>query len=462
MSSSDQPSVHQTHVALFPSAGMGHLVPFLRLANTLLRHNCKLTLITSQPPVSSAESHLISRFLSAFPQITEFKFHILPLHPSIANSDDPFFLQFEAIRRSFHLLNSPLSALSPPLSALVCDVTLISSALQLTATLNIPNYALFTSSARMFSFFAYYPFVKMADPSSDSIRVPAIGSIPKTSLPPPLLVNNSIFQKIFSQDGQRIKELNGILINAMDAMEGDTLTALNTGKVINGLPPVVPIGPLLPCDFENPDAKFSIKWLDNLPPRSVVFASFGSRTAASRDQIKEIGSGLVSSGYRFLWVVKDKVVDKEDKEGLEEIVGEELMKKMKEKGMVLKEWVNQDEILGHRAVGGFISHCGWNSVMEAALEGVPVLAWPQIGDQMINAELIAKIGLGMWIEKWGWGQKCLVKGEELGGRIKELMESEALRKEAAKFRDEAIKAVEVGGSCDRAIEGLIGKWSKGT
>ncbi|KAA0034456.1 UDP-glycosyltransferase 708D1-like protein [Cucumis melo var. makuwa] len=460
MSSSDQSSGHQTHVALFPSAGMGHLVPFLRLANILLRHNCKLTLITSHPPVSSAESHLISRFLSAFPQVNELKFHILPLDPSIAHSDDPFFLQFEAIRRSVHVLNSPISALSPPLSAFVCDVTLISSGLLLATTLNIPIYALFTSSAKMLSLFAYYPFAKMSNPSTDFIRIPAIGSIPKTSLPPPLLINNSIFGKIFAQDGQRIKELNGILINAMDAIEGDTLTALNTGKVLNGLPPVIPIGPFLPRDFENPDAKSPIKWLDNLPPRSVVFASFGSRTATSRDQIKEIGSGLVSSGYRFLWVVKDKVVDKEDKEGLEEIMGEELMKKLTEKGMVLKEWVNQQEILGHRAVGGFICHCGWNSVMEAALKGVPILAWPQIGDQMINAELIAKKGLGMWVEEWGWGQKCLVKGEEVGGRIKEMMESEALRKQAAKFRDEAIKAVEVGGSCDKAIQGLIRMWSK--
>ena len=100
--------------------------------------------------------------------------------------------------------------------------------------------------------------------------------------------------------------------------------------------------------------------------------------------------------------------------------------------------------------------------MEAALNGVPILGWPQIGDQMINAELIAKKGLGMWVEEWGWGQKCLVKGEEVGGRIKEMMESEALRKQAAKFRDEAIKAVEVGGSCDRAIQGLIRMWSKGT
>lgn len=460
MSIFDQPfSGQQTHVALFPSAGMGHLVPFLRLAQTLIRHGCNLTLITSHPAVSSAESNLITRFLSTFPQITELKFHILPLSPSMANSDDPFYLQFEAIRRSLHLLSSPLSALSPPLSALLSDVSLISSSLQLTSTLKILNYILFTSSAKMFSLFAYYPFVEMSDSSLDSISIPSIGSISKSSLPPPLLGNNSIFKKIFTQDGQRIKELNGILINVMDAMEGDTLAALNNGMVLDGLPPIIPIGPLIPCEFENPETKSPITWLDNLAPESVVFASFGSRTAASRDQIREIGKGLLSSGYRFLWVVKDKVVDKEDKEGLEEVIGKDLMEKLNENGMVVKQWVNQEEILGHRAVGGFISHCGWNSVMEAALKGVPVLAWPQMGDQMVNAELVSQIGLGIWVEKWGWGQKCLVKGEELGGRIKEMMQSQGLRANASKFKEEAMKAVEFGGSCERAIQGLIGKWN---
>ena len=115
----------------------------------------------------------------------------------------------------------------------------------------------------------------------------------------------------------------------------------------------------------------------------------------SRDQIREIGHGLIGSGCKFLWVVKDKKVDKEEEEGLDKVVGLELMESLKENELVVKDWVDQGEILSHKAVGGFVSHCGWNSVIEAAWHGVPILAWPQHGDQKINAEVVERSGLGM-------------------------------------------------------------------
>jgi UDP:flavonoid glycosyltransferase YjiC (YdhE family) len=140
-----------------------------------------------------------------------------------------------------------------------------------------------------------------------------------------------------------------------------------------------------------------LKWLNEQPNGSVVYVSFGSRTAMLRDQSREIGNGLIKSGCRFLWVVKDKKVDKEEEEVLDKVVGRELMEHMKGKGLVVKNWVDQGEILGHKAMGGFVSHCGWNSVIEAAWHGVPILGWPQHGDQKINAEVVEMSGLGMWV-----------------------------------------------------------------
>ncbi|PRQ40692.1 putative UDP-glucuronosyl/UDP-glucosyltransferase [Rosa chinensis] len=148
----------QAHVVLLPSAGMGHLTPFLRLAALLSQnHRCQLTLITTHPTVSLAESSLISRFLSAFPHVTQIHFHLLPLDPTTVNSTDPFFLRFEAIRRSAHLL-PPLSSLSSPPSALGYDVSLISPVLTVIEALwlRLPAYIFFTSSARMLSLFSYY------------------------------------------------------------------------------------------------------------------------------------------------------------------------------------------------------------------------------------------------------------------------------------------------------------------
>ncbi|XP_010258947.1 PREDICTED: UDP-glycosyltransferase 13-like [Nelumbo nucifera] len=465
MSSSSDLQILPPHVALLPSSGMGHLVPFVRLAAALARRNCLVTFITTHPTVSLSESRLVSRLLSAFPHVTPLEFHLLPLDHSTANSKDPFFLQFEAIRRSAHLLSPLLSSCSdPPLSALITDVSLASAFISITDELRLPNYILFTSSAWMLSLCLNFPtFVVNTSTNlsggsataSDDIEIPGVPPVPKSWLPPLLLDLSNLFTTQFMANGQELIKSNGILINTFGNAEQATVAALNEGKVVNGLPPVTKIGPLAPCEFEKGS---SVEWLDGQPAGSVLYVSFGSRTAMSREQIRELGDGLVRSGCRFLWVVKDKKVDREDEEELGGIVGQELMERMKDNGLVVKNWVDQGVVLAHPAVGGFLSHCGWNSVTEAAWNGVPVLAWPQHGDQSINAQVMEKSGIGMWVKSWGWGRTEVVKGEEIGQKIGEMMGNDRLKAQAANIREESRRAVEVGGGSYKELEGIIEKW----
>ena len=454
---------HQPHVALLPSAGMGHVTPFLRLATKLIHHHCRVTLITTRPTVSLTESQFISRFLSAFPQVTQLQFHLLTLDPSTANSNDPFWLRFEAIRRSAHLLSPLLSSLSPPLHALIYDVSLISSVIPAIESLHISNYILFPSSARMFSLFSHFPNFASKAILGDVLEViPGLKPIPRSSIPPLLLIPDSLFANIVKEDSPKLPKSNGVLINTFEVLESEALEAFSNRKlVIEGLPPVFAVGPLVPCEFEKGEWDEPLKWLNEQEDGSVVYVSFGSKTAMSRDQLREVGHGLLKSECRFLWVVKDKQVDKEDKEGLDEVVGHELIEKMKEKGLVVKKWVDQGELLGHRAVGGFVSHCGWNSVIEAAWHGVPILAWPQGGDQKINAEVVEMSGVGLWEKSWGWSgddDQMVVKGEEIGKRIREMMGKEFLRVQAAHIREEARKAFGVGGNCERMFKQLVEEW----
>ncbi|KAI9168680.1 hypothetical protein LWI28_000359 [Acer negundo] len=458
----------QPHVALIPSAGMGHLTPFLRLAASLVNHHCRVTLVTTHPTVSLAESRFISSFLSAFPQVNEMQFHLLPLDPTLSNkSDDPFTLQWQVILRSVHLL-SPLLTSIYPLSAVISDVTLGSSIIPITTNLGLLNYILFPASARMCSLFASFPnFVapKISSGSvqiGDEIEIPGLHPIPISSIPPALLNSNSLFATIFLQSAQEVMKLNGVLINTFEALEGDILHALNDRKVLDGFPPLYAIGPLLPCEFEKRDRGALLKWLDDQPEGSVVYVGFGSRTALSREQINELGNGLVSSGCRFLWVVKDKKVDKDDDESLDNLLGHALMEKIMGRGLVSKNWVDQDEILSHKAVGGFVGHGGWNSLAEAAWNGVRLLVWPQSGDQKMNAETIERSGLGMWVKSWGWGEQVVVKGDEIAERIKEMMGDHLLKSQAVRIREEAMKAVGDGGSSVRTLKGLIQKWRTNT
>ncbi|KAJ4826970.1 hypothetical protein Tsubulata_008836 [Turnera subulata] len=459
MSSSGHGSSHppHPHVALLPSAGIGHLTPFLRFAVSLISQQCQVTLITTHPIVSLAESELISTFLAAFP---EEQFHLLPFDPTTASSTDPFALKWESIRRSAHLLYPLLASLSPPLSALVSDVSLISSVVAVTETLTLPNYILFPSSARMFSFFAYYPTLlsKIAgsdhfDSCDEVLQVPGGKPIPKSSLPPPLLDPSSLFSSIFTEDSKKLGKLDGILINTFEELEPDSLHDLRAEKA-QGLPKVFTVG-LKACEFERSSSSNTatlMKWLDGHLTGTVVFFCFGSRSAMTREQIREIGKGLLASGSPFLWKVKDNILDKEDAESLDVVLGDELWERINEKGMVVKEWVCQAEILGHRAVGGFVSHCGWNSITEAVWHGVPLLAWP------ISAEVVDKRGFGVWPKTWGWAGGVMVKGEEIGSRIKEMMGSESVKQKAAMLREEARKAIGAGGCCENALMELIGAW----
>ena len=241
-------------------------------------------------------------------------------------------------------------------------MTLISSVIPITESLHLPNYMLFTSSAKMLSFFSYFHIYASKAGDDDpamlgDVEIPGLPSIPRSSIPPLLLIPDNIFANIFKVDSPKVTKSNGVLINTFEGLEALSLELLNGGKVVEGMPPVFAVGPLVPCDFEKGElGNNQLKWLNEQPVGSVVYVSFGSRTAMSRDQIREIGHGLIRSGCRFLWVVKDKKVDKEEEEGLEEVVGHELMESLKAKGLVVKSWVDQGEILGHKAVGGFVSH----------------------------------------------------------------------------------------------------------
>lgn len=251
---------------------------------------------------------------------------------------------------------------------------------------------------------------------------------------------------------------DGILINTFQTIEQDSLGALNDGKVVNGLPRVTPIGPFPPLHIEKSQ---SIAWLDDQPDGSVLYVSFGSRTAMSREQIRELGDGLERSGCMFLWVVKEKKVDREDEGELGEVMGDGFIERVKGKGLVVKNWVNQEEVISHKAVGGFLSHCGWNSVSEAMWNGVPILAWPQHGDQKMNAFVVERIGLGLWVEEWGWGGgEVVVKGEEIGEKVRDIMGNELVKVGARQVREEARRAVGDGGGSKKGLMEVIEVWKK--
>ncbi|KAF7074672.1 hypothetical protein CFC21_079508 [Triticum aestivum] len=133
-------------------------------------------------------------------------------------------------------------------------------------------------------------------------------------------------------------------------------------------------------------------WLDSKPDRSVVYVCFGSLAPVSDAQLRELALGLEASGRPFLWVVRAEKWT--PPEGWEE--------RVRGRGLMVTTWAPQTAILGHQAVGAFVTHCGWNSVLETVAAGVPVMTWPLVFEQFITERLVTEV-LGIGERLWPHG-----------------------------------------------------------
>ncbi|XP_073134096.1 UDP-glucosyl transferase 73B2-like [Henckelia pumila] len=210
------------------------------------------------------------------------------------------------------------------------------------------------------------------------------------------------------QDGD---DSAALLLNTCQELEGPFLEYLSH----QANKPVFGVGPLLPDTYwksigkviHDRDSRSKRKsnytedeisqWLDSKASKSVIYIAFGSEVGPNVEEYEQLADALADSKWSFIWVIqsgsgktkpppgeKHGSDDKDEgfyPEGLDEKVGN--------RGIVIRGWAPQLLILSHPATGGFLSHCGWNSTVEALGRGVPILAWPIRGDQYYNAKLVA-------------------------------------------------------------------------
>nr|GEW44751.1 7-deoxyloganetic acid glucosyltransferase-like [Tanacetum cinerariifolium] len=128
-------------------------------------------------------------------------------------------------------------------------------------------------------------------------------------------------------------------------------------------------------------------WLDQHPPKTVVYVSIGSLAILTLDQLLEIWYGLVNSKKPFLWVRRPGSITG----GYDELrVPIELLEATKDMGCVVN-WAPQEDVLAHRAIGGFLTHCGWNSTLESIVQGIPMICWPFYVDQLVNSRFVGEV-----------------------------------------------------------------------
>ncbi|KAJ7949674.1 Glycosyltransferase [Quillaja saponaria] len=273
---------------------------------------------------------------------------------------------------------------------------------------------------------------------------------------------------------------SGIIINTFEELEPIALKAIAKGVCVPDAPtpPIYCIGPLIAeadtgakaIDGVGVGGDDCLLWLDKQPNRSVVFLCFGSRGSFPVEQLKEIADGLEKSGQRFLWVVKSPPQDEKlqtteyttDKVKLESILPEGFLERTKDRGMVVRSWVPQVAVLSRESIGGFVTHCGWNSVLESVVAGVPIIAWPLYAEQHLNRNILVKdMNMSIGVEQRE--EDGFVSGDEVERVMRELMESEngrEMRERSWNMREMALAARGAFGSSTKSLANLVKTWKE--
>ncbi|KAF7844859.1 hydroquinone glucosyltransferase-like [Senna tora] len=479
-------SKSKTHIALVSIPAFSHQASILEFAKRLLHlhpHHFHVTcLIPTLPHHSPPPASL--PFLHSLPP------SIHPLFLPPPNLDDVVpphntpLLQVHlqlALSRSMPSVRRALASLSG-LSALVVD-PFASEALEFAKELNAASYIYFPSSAMLLKLCLYAARLD-TNVSGDCefrdvsgfIEIPGCVPLRGIDLPDNLQERSGVAYRQFLQRCKRYRLAEGFFVNTFVEMERDVIGTL-TGEDADledqedeGATNVYPVGPIIQSG-SNPQQSGSdcLRWLDTQPPNSVLYVSFGSGGSLSGDQIKELALGLELSNSRFLWVNVKPPSDKasasylstNENESPEAFLPKGFVERTKERGMVMSCWAPQVEVLGHSATGGFLSHCGWNSVLESVVKGVPLIAWPLFAEQRTNAAMLVD-GLKVAVRAPEVGDGVMEK-EEIAKVIKSLMEGEEgkeVRRRMKKLKDDAVAAVTEDGSSTRTLSELAMKWKR--
>lgn len=312
---------------------------------------------------------------------------------------------------------------SPGLSAMVVDMTLTSMA-DIATDFGIPFYLYFTSGAAFLGLLLYAQETHdrgllnahdFKDPDAEMVVPSYANPVPARVLPK--VVTDGGSRSFLENYIRRFREAKGIIVNTFEELEPYAMKSFQRqqeegkgkGKGSTSATVVYPVGPLLNLHGEGEPRsgtaatdEMIMTWLDGQPPRSVVFLCFGSIGSFGAEQAREIASALERSGYRFLWSLR-READKggwfwqptTDFDNVGEVLPEGFLDRTGEVGRVIG-WAPQVAVLAHPAIGGFVTHCGWNSTLESIWYGVPMATWPLYAEQPMNAfQMVRELGLAV-------------------------------------------------------------------
>ncbi|XP_047312429.1 UDP-glycosyltransferase 90A1-like [Impatiens glandulifera] len=457
-------SHHHHHIVLFPFMAKGHTIPLLHLARLLIHRHVTITFITTP-----ANRPFIAEYLAgagagaASILVLPFPNNIPEIPPGVESTDQlPSPSLFLTFAKSTKLLRPDFESALESLPHVSCIISdgFLGWTLDSAAKFGIPRLVSFGMSNYTMSItedVMANRLLVLTGPETDNDDEP----ITLTSFPWIKLTRND-FDQPFNQRqpnepllefiNEQISSTSasfGSIMNSFYELEPAFVNYMNRDQII---PKAWCVGPL--CLAE-PSSRRSdhdyLDWLDQklAEGRSILYVAFGSQTDISTEQLTEIALGLEQSGVNFIWVWRKG--QEGDLGGFEE--------RVKDRGIVKKGWVDQKAILGHESVKGFLSHCGWNSIIESVCAKVPILAWPMFSDQHLNARMVVEESkIGLRVETVNGSVRGFVNSKGLEKMVREMMEGEKgkeVRKKVSELGEAARMAMEEGGSSWNALNRLL-------
>lgn len=458
------------HVLLVSFPGQGHVNPLLRLGKRLASKGLLVTF--SAPESCGAEMKKANPKISNEPTpygrgMMRFDFFEDEWDHSKANGNDlEMYLQhleligkkiLPTMIKKYSEQGRPVSCLiNNPFIPWVCDVA---------ESLGIPSAMLWVQSAASFSAYYHYchslvPFPSESQPEID-VQLPCMPLLKYDEVPSFLHPSSpyTFLKTAILGQFKNISKLTFILMETFQELEHDVVNYLSKNFPIKTVGPLFKYPKELAPTSNDVTGDFMkvencIDWLDTKSPSSVVYISFGSVVVLEKEQFEEIAYGLLNSGVNFLWVNRPPTkVQKFDPL----VLPDEFLEKAGDRVKIV-QWCPQEQVLSHPSVACFVTHCGWNSTMEALSSGMPVLAFPQWGDQVTDAKYLVdvfKIGLRLCRGEAG---DRIVPREEVEKCVREATngpKAGEIKENALKWKKKAEEAVAEGGSSDRNLQAFV-------
>ncbi|CAA7040787.1 unnamed protein product [Microthlaspi erraticum] len=465
-------SPKQIHIMLVSFQGQGHVNPLLRLGKLIASKGTLVTFVTTElwgKKMRQANKIVDGELKPVGSGSIRFEFFDEEWAEEDARrADIPVYLshleqigkrEVSKLVRRYEEENEPVSCLiNNPFIPWVCHVA---------EEFDIPSAVLWVQSCACFSAYYHYQNSSVSFPTEEEpeldVKLPCVPRLKHDEIPSFLLPLSSHFSGLREAILGQFKNLSKpfcILIDSFDALEQEVVDYMSSLCPVKTVGPLFKVAKTLASDVSGDICKPAdqcLEWLDSRPRSSVVYISFGTVAYLKQEQIDEIAHGVLKSSLSFLWVIRPPSHElKVETHVLPQEIKEE---SDRGKGKIV-EWCPQEQVLAHPSVACFVTHCGWNSTMEALSLGVPVVCCPQWGDQVTNAVyLIDVFKTGVRLGR-GVAEERVVPREEVAEKLLEATvgeKAEELRENALKWKVEAEAAVAPGGSSEKNFREFVEK-----